>query len=161
MIDFERSPLADLLSLHARIETELRRRGVLRTANGPVGDYAEHLFHRAFGWRLEANSRAGYDAVDASGNRYQIKGRRENPRTRSRQLSALRNLDADDFDFLAAVLLDEFYGVKRALVLPRSVVRQRATFSAHTNSHILILSDTLWDHPEARDVTIDLIRATP
>ncbi|WP_333825997.1 hypothetical protein [Pinisolibacter sp.] len=161
MIDLERETTADLLRLHARVEAELRRREVLRTGNGPVGDYAEHLFRRAYGWALEANSKAGYDAVDASGNRYQIKGRREAAGTKSRQLSAIRNLAAGDFDFLAAVLFDEHYGVSRAIVLPRSVVLLRASYSAHTNSHILILSDALWALPEARDVTPDLIRAAP
>ena len=161
MIDLETFTPADLLRLHARIEAELRRRDILRTGNGPVGDFAEHLFRRAFGWTLEANSKAGYDAVDASGNRYQIKGRRETGGTRSRQLSAIRNLTAGDFDFLAAVLFDEHYGVTRAIVLPRSVVLLRASFSAHTNSHILILSDAMWNLPEARDVTADLVRAAP
>ncbi|WP_147276179.1 DUF6998 domain-containing protein [Sphingomonas aracearum] len=46
----------------------------------PVGDYAETLFARAFGWTLEPNSRAAFDACDASGRRYQIKARRLGPK---------------------------------------------------------------------------------
>lgn len=39
----------DLLRLHGRIIDELRGRGVVRTGNGPIGDYAELLFARAYG----------------------------------------------------------------------------------------------------------------
>ncbi|WP_374576440.1 hypothetical protein, partial [Phenylobacterium sp.] len=68
--------IRELLVLHGQIMDELREREIVRTGNGPVGDYAEVLFSRAFGWRLEPNSAAGYDATDGAGVRYQIKARR-------------------------------------------------------------------------------------
>ena len=46
----------DLLRLHVSALGELRRRGVLRTANAPTGDLAEHLFCGAFSWERAANS---------------------------------------------------------------------------------------------------------
>jgi len=38
---------------------ELRGRGVTHSTNNPVGDLAEHLFRKAFGWRLSPKSKAG------------------------------------------------------------------------------------------------------
>jgi hypothetical protein len=41
----------ELLVMHAAVSEELRRRGVIRSSNNPVGGLAEHLFCRAFGWK--------------------------------------------------------------------------------------------------------------
>ena len=60
------------------------------------------------------------------------------------------------FEILAAVLLDEQYQVQRGLLLPADVVRQKVKPDGHTNSHILRLTDALWDLPEAKDVTSEL-----
>ena len=43
---------------------ELRLRKIERSSNGPVGDYAEYLFAKAFEWELVGNSQKGYDAKD-------------------------------------------------------------------------------------------------
>lgn len=94
----------DLLTMHGQIMDELRERDVVRTANAPLGDYAELLFAIAFGWSLEGNSSMGHDATDVAGVRYQIKSRRVTPRNRSRQLSAIRRLPDQTFDFLAGIL---------------------------------------------------------
>src|SRR5712671_1175595 len=67
---------SNLLQLSAGVIDELRRRGVIRTTNNPVADYAELLAARAFGLVLAGRSEAGYDATDAAGNRYQVKARR-------------------------------------------------------------------------------------
>ena len=74
--EFKDVSLRDLLGLHAGIMDGLRRRGVARSANNPTGSLAEFLFCRAFLWEQADNSQRGYDAVDGSGKRYQIKGRR-------------------------------------------------------------------------------------
>lgn len=79
------APVAALLVQYAEIMDELRDRRIVRTGNAPVGRFAEHLFAKAFGWTLEANSHAGHDAVDAAGLRYQIKSRRLTPQNPSRQ----------------------------------------------------------------------------
>ncbi|MEX0645392.1 MAG: hypothetical protein WD076_08775, partial [Parvularculaceae bacterium] len=92
--------LQRLLKLHAELNEELRRRGVARSSNNPVGDLAEFLFCQTFGWTQASNSETGYDA-SKEGVRFQIKGRRLHHRNASRQLSAIRNLAAGHFDFLA------------------------------------------------------------
>jgi hypothetical protein len=50
-----------LLKISAAAQDELRSRGITRTAN-TTGDYAEYLFSQAYGWTLENNSKAGFDA---------------------------------------------------------------------------------------------------
>lgn len=149
----------DLLALRGRIDDELRDRGVVRTGNGPVGDYAEALFAHAFGWTLEANCATGHDAVDASGLRYQIKARREGRSAGVRQLGAIRRLHDRDFDWLAAVILDSGFGVRRALMMPHALVAALAKRVELTNSWRLMLSDRLWTITGVRDVTAQLNEA--
>jgi hypothetical protein len=40
----------EFLNLHAQALEELRQRGLIRSSNNPVGDYAEYFFCRAFEW---------------------------------------------------------------------------------------------------------------
>lgn len=143
--------IAELLAHHTMIMAELRRRGVLRSANNPTGDLAEYLFCAAFSWAQENNSAKAFDATDGDGTRYQIKGRRIHRRNRSRQLSAIRDLGG--FDILAAVLFDDDYRVTQAALIPAAVVRVHSTYVAHTNSHRFLLRDAIWDVPGVTDVT--------
>lgn len=55
----------ELLVMHAAVSEELRRRGVIRSSNNPVGDLAEYLFCRAFGWKQAPNSMRDADATDS------------------------------------------------------------------------------------------------
>lgn len=98
--------------------------------------------------------RQGYDATNAEGSRFQIKGRRLHKHNTSRQLSAIRDLAG--FDVLAGVLLDAEFAVARAALIPSSVVRDRSTFTKHTNSHRFMLRDDIWDAAGVKDVTGDL-----
>lgn len=123
--------------LQAAIMEELRSREVLRSANNPTGDLAEYLFCAAFGWKQAANSEKGFDATDTNGIRYQIKGRRILRRNPSRQLSAIRDLTG--FDVLAAVLFDDNYNITRAALIPAAMVKEKAVYVGHTNSHKFIL----------------------
>ena len=80
-----------LFELHSKIEVELHRQEITRTANNPTGDLAEYLFRTAYKWEPANNSQTGYDAVGRDGSRYQIKGRRIT-QNKSRQMSAIRGL---------------------------------------------------------------------
>ena len=147
----------ELFSAYGAIMDELRRREIVRSSNSPLSDYAELLFCKAFGWTREPNSAAGYDAVDEStGVRYQIKGRRLTRHNASRQLSAIRNLDATPFDEVAGVLVDEEFQVIRAALVPILVVRAKAVHVAHTNSWRFLLRDDVWIIPGVRNVTEEL-----
>lgn len=150
------SSTSGLLALYGEILDELRDRGIVRTGNSPVGDYAELLFSRAFNWTLEPNSSSGHDASDAQGLRYQIKGRRLGTSTASRQLSAIRRLNDQTFDYLAAVLFDPSFKVTRAILIPHDLVVRRARRVEHTNSWTFILDDKVWRESGVRDVTAEI-----
>lgn len=159
--ELEELTVPELLAFHSRIGEELRSRGVVRSANNPTGDLAEHLFCVAFGWVQAPNSERGYDATGLDGTRYQIKGRRIHRRNRSRQLSAIRDLSHGHFDVLAGVLFDDNFQVLRAALIPREVVEKYSTFVSHTNSHRFMLRDEIWELPSVRDVTHEIIGAMP
>jgi hypothetical protein len=153
MCDLTQLSVSELLQLNSKISDELRHRLILRSANNPTGDYGEWLFSQAYGWRLENNANAGYDAIDTQGHRVQIKCRRLTARNPSRLLSSIRNLNASPFEQLAGVLLNENYSVRRAALIPIDIIRQNAVFNAHVNGHRFWLRDTVWDIPGVIDVT--------
>ena len=160
-IELETFPTPKLLGLYGALLDELRKRGVVRSSNNPLSDYAEGLFCKTFGWAQEGNSAAGYDAVDAaSGTRYQIKGRRLTAHNASRQLSAIRNLDDHPFHFLAGLLVDARFQIVRAAIIPYEVVKAKAARVEHTNSWKFLLRDSVWTLPGVRDVTDKLRKAT-
>lgn len=148
----------ELLRLHAEALEELRKRGVVRSANSPTGDLAEYAFCKAFGWSLSPNSQAGFDATGSDGTRYQIKGRRMMRYNQSRQLGAIRQLEKAEFQFLAGVLFADDYTVHRAVLIPYGVVKERARFVTHTNSHKFMLRDDVWQAEGVVDVT-EMLRA--
>lgn len=149
--------IADLLDLHVEVLDELRNRHLLRTANNLTGDLAEFLFCEEFGWARAPNSEKSFDARSADGTKFQIKGRRLDKPTSSRQLSAIR--DVDGFDVLAGVLFDRRFNVTKAALVPNNVIRSIARFQKHTNSHVFHLSDAIWEAPGVEDVTAKLQNA--
>jgi hypothetical protein len=156
MIDCSSLSVAELLRLQSDIISNLRARKVLRSSNSPSGDYAELLFARAFGWKLQNNSSSGFDALDDFGCHYQIKCRRMTPENPSRQLSFIRNLPKRPFDRLAAVLLDASFRVYRAAIIPIEIVQEHATFVAHVNAWRFLLRDTVWQIDGVAEVTAEL-----
>lgn len=63
------------------------------------------------------------------------------------------------FDFLAAALFDEFYRVKRAIVLPIQKIASCAKHDARTNKFKFRLSEKIWETDQATDVTANLLEA--
>ncbi len=145
--------VTELLAFGVDVNEELRRRGILRTSNNPIGDFAEHLFCRAFSWRMVDNSEKEVDAVGADGARYQIKARRLAGNAGDRQLSALRRLPEKRFDKLAAVLFNVRFGVERAVIIPHHLVLTKSIRQDHTNSWRFILRDEAWLWPGVEDAT--------
>ena len=152
-MDLTKLSPAELLQTHAGIIDELMRRGIVRTKNNPIGDYTEWLVCNTLELKIEPNSKASYDGTDANGLRYQIKGRRILNRGAPTQFSVIRNLDDAGFDFLVAVVFDGNYGVRYALQIPHSHIKQIATFRAHQNGHIPILRELDISHPDFKDIT--------
>ena len=71
----------------------------------------------------------------------------------------LHALAGQHFDFLAGLLFDETYGIKRAAIIPHAVVMERARFVKRPNSHKFLLRDDVWDDRDVRDVTTELTAA--
>lgn len=142
----------NLLKLQSSIIDELKRRNVVRTKNNPLGDFTEWLVSKALKLKLASNSSAGYDAVDENGLRIQIKGRRITSENKSRQLSAIRNYEVVDFDYLAAVIFDENYKIIDALLIPHEVIGDYASYRSHVNAHILILKGPILVDPRVQNI---------
>lgn len=160
MTDLTKLAVLDLLNLHAGAIEELRTRGILRSANNPVGDYSEFLFCRAFGWTQAGNSEKDTDAIGPDGIRYQIKGRRLATPNSYRQLGALRRLPEGNFGQLAAVLFNLDFSILRAAMIPHVLVLENSKYVEATNSWKFMLRDEVWGWEGVRDVTGSLRRAS-
>ena len=158
-MNVQKLKVRDVLALFCSCLAELKRRGVTRSTNSPVADYAELLFQRAFGWTLCPKSTKGYDATDSAGKKFEVKGRRLTSHNASRQLSSIRGLDDKHFHYLAGVLFDSDFNVQRACLIPRKQVKALSKYSKHTNSWILHLRESVWDRPGVIDVTKALSKA--
>lgn len=142
-MDLKNSEVKELLQFQGKITNELIERGVVRTQNNPLGDYTEWLVAKAFNLELAGNSKAGYDALDTDGTKIQIKGRRLTLKNSSRQLSAIRNYNEKDFDVLITILFNEIFDVIEAYKMPHAVIGDYARYSAHSNSHTLIMGGAI------------------
>lgn len=143
----------DLLQIYTEVMEELRRRGILRSSNNPVGDYTEWLVSTRLRLQLDRNSQQGYDATGTDGLRYQIKGRRITEHNSSTQLSVIRNLKKAQFDFLVAVIFDRTFSLLYAAQLPIALVTRLATFREHQNGHILHIPRTIFNEDGVLDIT--------
>ena len=141
--DLTQLTLGQLLQIEAGLRHELIRRGVSRTGNNPCGDFAEYLASHVFGWKLNSNSETGFDAIDAEGQRIEIKARRLNRPSASRQASAIRNINKGHFDRLLGIVFSATYDVMLAVDVPHAVVVSRSRHNLHTNSAIFFLRDDL------------------
>ena len=158
-MELSRLSVLDLLNRHAEAVDELRQLGIVRSANNPVGDYAEHLFCKAFGWQQADQSEKDADAIGADDTRYQIKSRRLTPQNMSRQLGALRRLRERNFDLLAGVLFNEDFSILRAGLIPHALVKKNSRYVKATNSWRFILRDEVWTWEGVKDVTDTLADA--
>ena len=152
MKDLQAMSELELLQTRGAVIEELRRRGVVRTANNPIGDYTEWLVCNRLGLEIQGNSQAAFDAVDPqSGDRYQIKGRRSSGN--SVQFSSIRNLETHGFDFVVAVVFDADYSIRFAFRIAYAAVPELANYQEHTNSHILILTEKAVERDGVEDIT--------
>ena len=145
-----------LFSLYRSILSELKHRGVIRTENAPVGDYAEYLVASALGGQLAPNSEKSWDVLAKDGQKLQVKARvvSEPAEPGQLQLSPFRSFG---FDFAVIVLLSATdYAVSRAAKVPRYVVESSAIYRQHVNGMVLIARPDIMGHPDALDLTVTL-----
>lgn len=141
----------ELAKAWARCMRAMKDRGLVRTANTPVGDYAERICCSRFDLDRSGFSEKSIDAVDANGVRYQIKGRRLTLDNRSRQLGAIRDIADGPFDVLLAVFFDEDLDVEEIWSIPYEVVKE-ASFVARTNSTRFVLTRARRNDPRVRQL---------
>jgi hypothetical protein len=150
-VNLSQASISELFALYGGILRELRERRIVRTANAPTGDYAEYLVAAALGGELVPNSEKGRDVL-AQGRRIQVKSRviALPGNVGQRQLSSFRSFDFDD---LVIVLFASDYSVWKAVLLPADVARERSTYRANVNAHVLFATDLLLAGPSAEDLT--------
>jgi hypothetical protein len=128
--------VGQLLEMYADILAELRRRGLVRTNNAPIGDLAEYAAALAYGGQLAKNSEKSYDLTTADGRRIQVKVRSVKEKGRgSRAFSPIRTFD---FDATVFIIVDaDTRTVKSAFEWTAEDVRTLGRRSDHTNGHIV------------------------
>jgi hypothetical protein len=146
-----------LLKIYTRVIITLENRDVVRTQNSPIGDYTEWLVSKAYDYKLETNSKAGYDAIAKDGTKIQIKARRIMSSNDPKQLSAIRNLDKNDFDVLIAVIYDKNCDIIEALTIPHNIIKEYAGYSGHVNSSILTITDKIKNDSRIKNITKELV----
>jgi hypothetical protein len=142
----------ELLQLTGKIIDEFSARGITRTRNNPVSGYTEWLVSERLDLTLCGNSEKGFDSTDKSGVEYEIKARRVTPANKSRQLSAIRDIEGEHFNFLIAVVYNKDFEVILALKIPRSVVVAKSSYVKSTNSFKLEAKDSLNSEPGVEDI---------
>ena len=145
--------VSELFGAHGRVMAELMTRGVVRSTNNPISDYAEYLCKRALSLTIAPKSTKGFDARSANGKRYEIKARRMTSHNSFRELSALRGLDRREFDYLVGILFKEDFSVWKACRIPHATVLKVAKYATRTNAWRFNLRDNVWSRPEVTDLT--------
>ena len=139
-----------LIQTHGNVIEELVGLGVVKTRNNPIGDYTEWLVRRRMGLKEAPSNQKGFDAIDDTENRYQIKGRRDE-RT-SVQFSPVRDLEKRHFDFLIAVAFKNNYSIRFAVMIPHGMMEKFAKYRRYVNGHLLILKDDDAKLPGVTDI---------
>ncbi len=145
-----------LFSLYRAILSELRSRGVIRTENAPVGDYAEYLAATALGGQLAPSSEKSRDVLCKDGEKLQVKARVVSDPAEPGQLQ-LSPFRSSAFDSAVIVLLSATdYAVVRAPEVPRCVIESSAVYRRHLNGKVLFARPEIMGHPDAADLTATL-----
>lgn len=147
----------ELMNMYKEVLYELKNREVVRTNNNPLGDYAEWLVNKTYGYQLEKNSKAGFDAKDENGIRYQIKSRweRGSETKTGRELNVLRDYEMNLFDYLIALIFDNDFNVKEAYMIPYEIIPKYSKYSDHQNGYIVYVSGPILTDPETINITKD------
>ncbi len=154
MRNFKKYSTEELFNDYAGIINELRGRKIIRTSNNPSADYAEKLVADTLGLDLMPPSNLGFDAINKKSNvRYQIKARRVTIFNKSRQLGVIRNLDKKEFDYLIAVIFDEFFHIKECYQIPFELIKKYSRYSEHQHGHILILRGEILKDKKIQNIT--------
>ena len=134
--DAESLTVGEMLHIYTSLLAELRRRGLVRTNNAPIGDLAEYACAAYYEGELAANSEKSYDLIAADGRRVQVKVRTTHGTlSPSSVFSALRSLDFDICLFLIADAQSNV--IQTAYEWASDEVKAHGRFQSHTNSTLI------------------------
>lgn len=146
--------VADLLGSYAQIPAELRERGVVRSNNAPVGDYAESLVSEALGGKFaDYVSEKSYDLIAPQWGKVQVKARAvgDPPRGADLQTSPFRSWD---FDYAALVMVQRSdYRVNAAYMVPVDVLQPFGTWRSHVNGSTIRMTPELFAQDGVVEIT--------
>ena len=143
-----------LLQLTGTVIDVLKERGICRTANNPISDYTEWLVCNILDLTPETASKQGFDALGKhDGKKYEIKARRLGKKNGSRQLSAIRDIEGEHFDFVIAVIYDAQFEILQVLQIPRAVVKAMGVWREHTRSFTIYADARMAAQPGVKDIT--------
>ena len=133
--EFAQMDPGEILALWARLMAEMRRRGIIRNNNNPLGDFAEDLVCRSLGLQIAQNqAQQGFDATDAQGGRHQIKSRRT--LANAATFSTIRDYEEHLFDQLILVMFNLEFQPTRAAMIPYRLVPQICNWNNANNGLI-------------------------
>lgn len=142
----------ELLALWAAIMRELRRRGVVRTANNPIGDIAEALVAAHFRGERASFSNAGWDVATGDGERLEVKALRlAEVRTRT-NLSPIP--PSSTYTAVIIVIFDENLRVTEAMRVPRATVEKLFTPRKRDGARIIPVGRRLREDPSVEGVDL-------
>ena len=161
------SPIRELMQGYSDVLNKLTDREVVKTRNNPVGDYTEWLVQKAYGGELKGKSTKGYDLVRLEKGaddrskcvKYQIKGRWLKDDNSNKQLSIIRDLDDNQFDYLIGVLFTNDFDVKGAWKIPHDLIRKHSYYSERQRGHIVHLRKPIICSDEVINITKCLQKA--
>ncbi|GAA2373716.1 hypothetical protein [Gordonia cholesterolivorans] len=148
-VDLTALGVQDLLRLDAAIIAELRRRGLVRTSNKPLGDVAEAVVHAARGGVLEPNSTKSHDITAPGGQRIQVKAMGVRSAGTAAKFSAFRSTDITTAVFLVFDL--DFHLIEAREVDAADIEQTKVV--AHVNGRKPTLR---WVRSVGTDVTTEM-----
>ena len=110
--------IRELLRISNAAMEGLMRLGAVRTRNAPIEGVAELIACECLDLTLAARNQQGFDATDAEGLRYQIKGICTDNNTG--RTSPIR--EPHDFEYVVVVVCARDYVVRSILNIPRDVL---------------------------------------
>ncbi|MDZ7674557.1 MAG: hypothetical protein U5K30_05765 [Acidimicrobiales bacterium] len=147
----QQASVRELLVGYAETLAELRRRGVTRTNNAPLGDYAEWLLATALDAEIaESTSAKSWDLALPDGRLVQVKARlvADPPTAGQLQTSPFRSWE---FDLAALLLFDAAtYVPTLAVLAPVGVVQSACEDpDRHVNGAVAFIRAAVDDRSEA------------
>jgi hypothetical protein len=141
-----------LLAQWAAIMRELRRRGVVRTANNPIGDIAEALVAGHYGGERKGFSNAGWDVTTPEGERLEVKAiRLDEVATRS-NLSPVP--PSSTYTAVIIVVFDGDLRVTEAFRVPRATVESLFKPRKRDGARIIRVGRRLRDDPSVETIAL-------